>query len=127
MSLFSITWDTEVKKLAQNCITEPEFVRLITIGNYDELSDEKKDYLKMVVEKYKDSAGMYYISNMIFEVEHALADGREAFARIPVISVYMTLNDESYFEDVFNGDDTSEEWKGRMALRDGLAKLISCR
>lgn len=75
--------------------------------------------------KYKDLYGMYYISNMISKVEHALADGRKSAVEFAVCMVYEVLNRPSYFQNVFDGDANNEEWKTRVALRDGLYKLMS--
>ena len=76
-------------------------------------------------EKYKDIYGMYYISDMIWRVEHALADGRQSMARLAIAQIYAVLNRPSYFQDVFNSNEDDEEWKQRAALRDGLRKIMN--
>lgn len=73
--------------------------------------------------KYLDLYGMCYISDLICQIEYALADGREWKARIEIANVYSTLSADSYFQNVFNSDETNEEWKTRAALRDGLKNL----
>lgn len=125
MTTFSEIWDNEVSALAKACITEPKLVQLISKSeDYDELSKEEKEYLKSISGKIKDQYGMYYISNMIFRVEHALADDNMAMARLAIAEVYTVLNSPSYFKDVFQSNENDEEWKNRAALRDGLCKLM---
>ena len=124
MTTFSKIWDTEVKKLAEACVTEPELVRLMRMGEGYEPNEEEKEYLKSISGKYKDTYGMYYISDMIWRVEHALAEAREDMARLAIAHVYDVLNSTSYFQNVFKGNENDEEWQTRAVLRDGLYKLI---
>lgn len=125
MTNFSKIWDTEVKQLAKACVTEPELIRLLNSSEDHQLSNNEKEYIERMSKKYKDIYGMYYISNMIFRVEHALADGRMEMAEYAIAQVYEVLNKPSYFANVFGGNETNEEWKTRAALRDGLYKLIN--
>lgn len=124
MTTFSKIWDTEVKKLAEACVTEPEFVRLMCQGDGYEPTEKEKEYLKSIKGKYKDIYGIYYISDMIWKVEHAIADARKCMAILAISQVYEILNRPSYFQNVFNGNENDEEWKTRAALRDGLYKLM---
>lgn len=124
MSAFSKLWDNEVKALAEACVTEPKLVELMMKGEGYEPTEEEKAYLDEVGGKYLDPYGMYYISDLIWRIEHALADDREWQAGIAIVNVYSTLSADSYFQNVFNGDATNEEWKTRKALRDGLEKLM---
>lgn len=124
MTTFSEIWDNEVSALAKACITEPKLVQLISKSEDYELSKEEKEYLKSISGKIKDQYGMYFISNMIFRVEHALADDNMAMARLAIAEVYTVLNSPSYFKDVFQSNENNEEWKNRAALRDGLCKLM---
>lgn len=124
MTTFSKIWYTEVKKLAEACITEPKLVQLMSMGEDYEPNEEEKQYLKSIEGKYKDIYGMYYIADMVWHVEHALADGREAIARFSITKIYATLNSSSYFQNIFHGNENDEEWKNIAALRDGLQKLI---
>ena len=124
MTNFSLIWDTEVKPLAQACVTDHKLVQLLG-KDYNYTPSQKEDeYLKDAAKKYKDPYGMYFISKMIWDVEHALADGRKAIAGLAVADVYTVLNRPSYFKDVFLGNENDEEWKNRAALRDGLRKLM---
>ncbi len=125
MTTFSTIWDTEVKKLAEACVAEPKLVQIMSKGDNYEPSKEEKEYLESVFEKYKDPYGMYCISDMIWRVEHALADDRTVIAKLAVAEVYEVLNRPSYFEDVFQNDENNEEWKTRVALRGGIYKLMN--
>ena len=124
MTTFSKIWDTEVKKLAEACVTEPELVRLMSKGEGYEPNEGEKRYLESIKGKYKDIYGMYYISDMIWQVEYALKYEREEAARFSIVRIYEVLNSPSYFQNVFKGNEDDEEWKNRAALRDGLYKLI---
>ena len=125
MTTFSNLWDTEVKQLANACVTEPKLIQLMCKDNSYEPNDEEKEYLNEMSKKYKDIYGMYCISDMIWRVEHALADGRQSMAGLAIAEVYSVLNRPSYFQNVFNGNEDDEEWKTRAALRDGLRKLMN--
>lgn len=124
MTPFSNLWDKKVKQLAQACVTEPELIKLLCKDNSYEPTDEEKEYLGKMCEKYKDIFGMYYISDMIWRVEHALADGRESMAVLAISETYNALNQPDYFQNIFNGNEDDEEWKTRAALRDGLNELL---
>lgn len=124
-SLFSITWDAEVKKLAQDCVKEPELVRILGMPEDYKLTDDEEKYLKSIEGKYKDPYGMYYISEMIWSVEHALEDNREYLAKLAVMKVYQAIISDNYLKDVFKSDKSSEEWKRIETLSNGLVKLIS--
>lgn len=124
MSVFSEKWDREVKQLAQNCVTDPKLIQLMGKGENYMPTEAEKTYFEEAIKKYKDPYGMFYISNMIWEVEHALADGKEDLAKLAIEGVFSTLNSESYFKNVFKEDTSSDEYKTRVILRDGLRKLL---
>lgn len=126
MSKFSEIWDNEVKRLAKDCVTELRLVELMGKGDEYNPTSEEREYLKQIANKYKDICAMYYISDMIWRVEQALADGRQTIAELTVSQVYATLNSESYTKNVFNNDKSSDEYKRLMILRDGLAKMCKC-
>lgn len=124
MNTFSEIWRTEVKELAEACVPEPDLVRLMSKEeNYQPTEDEKK-YLESISGKYKDPSGMYYISNMIWRIEHELFHERVEGAKLAIVRILATLDSASYFQNVFGGDENNEEWKTRAALRDGLHKLL---
>ena len=124
MKTFSKIWNTEVKQLAEACVTENELIRLMSQSEGYEPTKAEKEYLQSLSGKYKDIYGMYCISDMICKVEHALADGRIAGAELVIAQVYEVLNRPSYFQNVFLSNENDEEWKTRVALRDGLYKLM---
>lgn len=97
MTEFSKKWNTEVKALAKDCVPEPRLMEIFSKGNNYELSEEEKEYIKSISNKYKDIFGMYHIYNMIWQVEHALADGRQEIAIIALTNVYEVINSPSYF------------------------------
>ena len=97
---------------------------MVQSENY-EPTKEEYEYLASLSEKYKDLYGMYNISEMISRVDHALKDDKTAIAKIAIIDVYYVLNRPSYFHNVFLSDETDEEWKTRVALRNGLYKLLN--
>lgn len=124
MSKFADIWDSEVKQLAVACVAEPKLVELMSRGEDYEPNEEEKEYLSSIKGKYKDRYGMFYISDMIWQVEHSLADGRDYLAELAVSEVYDVLDRPSYFQNVFKGNEDDDEWKTRAALRDGLHKLL---
>ena len=124
MSVFSEIWDTQVKQLAEACVTEKRLVELMSKDKSYNPNEEEKEYMKKISGKYKDIAGMYYISDMIWRVEHALADDRSEHAKLAIAQVYDVLNRPSYFQDVLKENEDDDEWKTRAALRDGLKKLL---
>jgi hypothetical protein len=122
MTNFSILWDTKVKNLALKCIN-PELVQIL-LKDESQVTDEDKDKAKEIGQKFKDPYGMYYISDMAWRVEHSLADDREVMAQLAITQVYSVLSSESYWENVWNNDTSSEEAQNLIALRDGLKELI---
>lgn len=124
MTKFSEIWINEVRPLAVACICEPKLLKIIQKGETLELNHEDNEYLKSIQNKYKDIYGMFYIADMIWRVDSALEGASEVFAKIAVEQVYEVLNRESYFLNIFDGNKEDEEWIKRVALRDGLHKLI---
>lgn len=125
MSAFSKIWDNEVKALAVACVTEPKLVNLMLQDKGYEPTEEEKTYIQEVCGKYYDPCGMFFISDMIWRIEHALADERESLAKLAIMNVYPALASSDYLSTVFKGNDTCEEWKSRVALREGLEKLMT--
>jgi hypothetical protein len=59
--------------------------------------------------KKKDWLAPWYISQMIFYVEHDLADGRDGcFLVLRMSQIEGTLNSDSYYTNVFNDEDCEE-------------------
>ena len=126
MTEFSKLWDYEVKQLAQACVTEPRLVGLMMKDENYQFTDEEKEYINEVYKRYKDPYGMFYVSDMIWRVEHALSDGRDSAAKLAILQIHGALDSSDYLKNVFKGDSSSEEYKNMMKLRDGLAKLMRC-
>lgn len=121
MSLYEENWK-KAKVLAEACVTEPKFVRLMVDYEEKEPTEEEKAYLEKIRREYKDPSGMFRISNMICKVDAALAEGKRDLESI--LRIYNFLDDPDYLKIVFHGDSTSEEWKKRMALRDALKRFF---
>ncbi len=121
---FTELWDHEVRKLAEACVPERRVIEICAKGDdYTPTKDEKK-YLEEMGDKYKDLLAMWYISDMIWRVEHALADNRLPIAKLAAMNIKTVLARPSYFQNVFKGDASSDEWKNLDALRQGLEKIL---
>jgi len=125
MTNFSIKWGTEVKELARKCINT-EFISLVAKGENGTLTESEEVKVKELSEGIKDAYGMWYISNMIWRVEHSLADNREPLAQLAVSEIYNTISTESYWTNVFKNDYSTDEAINIKNLRDGLKELLSC-
>lgn len=121
MNNFEIKWDTEVKQLAQNCIN----YEILNIGMKpaDQVTTEEKLRLDELIANYRDIHAMIFISQMIFKVEHDLADGREAGYMIAIMQIHNVLSSEDYINDIWKGHEDCDEYRNLMKLRDGLASL----
>jgi hypothetical protein len=93
----------------------------------ESLTEKEKQEAKEISKKYVDATGMWYISQMIWSVEHDLADKRNA-ASICVLQVRDTLKSESYWTNVWinQGKDLeSEEAKNLKNLLEKLEILLT--
>lgn len=124
MTNFSIKWDTEVKNLARKCVNH-DFITLVSKGENGSLTEEEKKKVKEISEKIKDHYGMWYISEMIWKVEHALADNREPMAKLAVSNVYQVISGESYWTNIFSNDFSTDEAINIKNLKDGLKELLA--
>ncbi len=119
MAKFKDVWDREVRALADACV-DAQFIQNWTAA-------DKRGYATAEEEAYakklglKDPYGMWYIADMIWRVEHDLADRRIAACGISVAQIYSTLDSDSYLQNVWGGDTSSEEAQRLFKLRDGLA------
>jgi len=125
MTNFSIKWGTEVKELARKCVNN-EFISLVAKGENGTLTESEEIKVKELSEGIKDAYGMWYMSNMIWRVEHALADDREHLAILAVAEIHSTISSESYWTNVWNNDFSTEEAVNIRNLRDGLKELLRC-
>lgn len=104
MEQFTKYWDKEVKPLALKCCEGAEL-----IGELEKATtQEEKEAIKKKMDSHgkKDWLAPWHISQMIFYVEHDLADGRNPGLRM--FQVKGCLNSESYYNDVFKGQDCEE-------------------
>lgn len=114
----ALKWDTEVKPQALIC--SKGFSLMAQIEREKGSNQETIDKLNAL--GLHDCVAGWYIGEMIWGVEHDLADGRVGLKMInSVFQVQGTLNDASYWTNVWNNDDSSEE---AQALRK-LASLIN--
>jgi len=125
MTNFSIKWDTKVKELARKCVNA-EFIHLVAKGESGALTENEDIEVRKLSEEIKDAYGMWYISNMIWRVEHSLADNREVLAQLPISEIYSTISSESYWTNVWNNDFSTDEAINIKNLRDGLKELLGC-
>jgi len=126
MTDFSMMWDLKVKQLAKNCVNY-EFIKLIAKGENNNLTTEEETEVTVLSNDIKDPYGMWYISDMIWRVEHALCDNREAFAKLAVCDIYNTISKESYWTNIFKNDLSTDEAKNIKELEIGLKELINVR
>ena len=126
MSTFSEIWFSEVRPLAEACISDPELVRIMC-HHYSghPLNPSEREYLRSTKDRYQDVYGMYFISDMVWRVENSLSNSRENMARLCALNVYSLLEAPNYCKNVFNGDEENEEWKSRKNLLRGLIKLLN--
>jgi len=119
LQLFEKFWDTEVKPLADKCAEGANL-----IGELEKATTEaEKEEIKKQMRQHnkKDWYSIWYISQMIFYVEHDLADGRNPGVRM--LQVQRTLNSEDYYKNVFKGE-MCEEAKNYQALGQKLNKAL---
>lgn len=117
---FAEYWDNEVKPLAVRCAEGAELS--------DKFEKAKTQEEREVIKKQMEAIGKidwlaaYYISKMIFYVEHALADGRNPLPGI--YRVVSCLSSEDYYRDVFKGKDC-EEVRNYRELGKKLSEALS--
>jgi len=125
MTNFSIKWGTEVKELARKCVNA-EFIRLVAKGENGTLTENEELEVRKLSEEIKDAYGMWYISDMIWRVEHSLADDREPLALLAISEIHSTISTESYWTNVWSNDFSTDEAINIKNLRDGLKELLNC-
>lgn len=125
MANFEELWDSKVKDLAIKCVNR----ELVLLLNQQNPTEEQKAKVKEMSKPYKDVYGMMYISQMLWQVEHDLADQRDWKAKIAVINIYHVIspNNTEYWKDVFKDDLTSEEAQNLKNLAEGLQELLNCK
>lgn len=119
---FSFKWDTEVKELARKCVNN-EFINLVFKGEHKNLTNEEQTQAEELAKNIKDPYGMFYISEMIWKVEHALADDREFIARLAIVNVLSVISRPSYWGNIFKYNYFTEEASNIKNLWFGLKDL----
>jgi len=117
---FTKFWDEEIKPFANKCAEGMELLH--KIQELDEEKDQDKvQEIKEQMNAYnkKDWLALYNISQMIFYVEHDLADGRNPAFRMH--QVKSCLSSESYYTNVFKNEDC-EESRNYKKLAEMLSK-----
>jgi len=97
-------WDNEVKPLADKCCEGAAL-----LGQFEEAKTEaEKEAIKKQMNSFgkKDWFAPWYISQMVFYVEHDLADDRNPGIRM--LQVRDCLASEDYYKNVFKGQDCEE-------------------
>ena len=123
MAIFKDVWDDEVKALAKACVDDKlvEMMGAAECRGY--ATEEEQNYVEAL--NLKDPTAVWYVSKMIWRIEHDLADGRPKASLPSIIQVFETLNSDSYLKNVWDGDTSSEEAQKLFKLRDGLRNLLS--
>ena len=125
MQTFFEIWNSEVRKLAEACITEPRLIEIMSKGEDYKKTKDENEYFENLKKQYKDIRGMYCIWNMIFAVDYFLTHSNEKGALNQIENVYSVLISRNYLKNIFNDNQESTEWKSRAALRDGLEKILN--
>jgi hypothetical protein len=120
---FSMKWDTKVKELANKCVNW-EFIKLTQKGENNILSEEEEKMFQELGNNIKDPYGMWYISDMIWQVEHSLMDNKEPLAKLAIAQVYNVISRESYWTNIFNNDLSLDEAKNIKALQECLKEFM---
>lgn len=116
---FEQYWDKEIKPLALKCCEGFEL-----IAQLERVTTEaEKEAIKKQMDYYgkRDWLAPWYISQMVFYVEHELADDRSPAIRM--LQVRGCLNSEDYYRDVFKGQDC-EEMRNYRALNKKLGEAL---
>ncbi|MDD2299472.1 MAG: hypothetical protein PHN69_04450 [Candidatus Pacebacteria bacterium] len=119
---FKTLWDTEVKPhIINNCI--PEYAALKSLPQLSS-EDQKKEVNRIASMGYHDFIGQLFIGDLVWTVEHALADDRiDLNFTNSFYQVYGVLNDDDYWQHNYAGDPDGQETKNIAKLRDYINKL----
>ena len=123
MTKFKDVWDDEVKALAKACVDDKLIEMMGAAERRGYATEEEQNYAKAL--NLKDPTAMWYVSKMIWRIEHDLADGRPTASLLSISRVFDTLNSDSYLKNVWGGDTSSKEAQNLFKLRDGLRNLLS--
>lgn len=117
---FTEYWDNEIKPLAIKCAEGAELISKLERATTENEKEAIKEQMEAMGKK--DWYAPWYICQMIFYVEHDLADGRNPLPRI--FQVRGCLSSEDYYRDVFKGEDC-EEARNYRGLSEKLGKALS--
>lgn len=123
MSRFSEKWITETRDLAIKCVNS-RFIELINKGENGTITDEEGKEVKVLSDTIKDAYGMWYISEMIWRVNHELGGRFAVKAELSAHEVYDVISKESYWTNVFNNKLDTEEAININNLKNSLAELV---
>lgn len=124
MSKFSEKWITETRDLAIKCVNN-RFIELINKGENGTITDTEGKEVKALSDTIKDAYGMWYISEMIWRVNHELGGRFEVKAELSAHEVYNTISKESYWTNVFDNKLDTEEAININNLKNSLAELVN--
>ena len=114
----------EAKDAAKKCVNS-ELVHLMSTIDKDDVA--KVAEFRELAKKYVDVTSQWYISHMIWAIEHDLADGRNCGLNSlnSICQVRDTLSADSYWEKVWHKEQHLEEAKNLIVLRDRLTILLT--
>lgn len=126
---FSTMWDIEVKPIALKCIEgrqelmeESKRIESMPEG------EERQIAVENVNEKFGDIYGIEVISGFIWAMEHDLADGRlglNGLNQLMMVKGCLAPDNESYWNNVWKNDFSSERAQNFRKLGELAAKLIA--
>lgn len=116
----SIHWDTKVKPLAQKCLD----AEVLELFSAEEETPEIKKKAEELSKKYVDTTAMWYVSKLVWAMEHDLADDRFYLSALnAIMQVKGTLSSDSYWTNVWKGQQ-NEERQNLEILRGALPELL---
>jgi len=114
-------WDIKVNTLARKCI-DVEIMHTLT-----NINESNKDGLNKFINDrgVHDVRAMNNVSQMMWAVEHDLADDRLYKIALDIANVHATLNSDSYWKNVWNDDLSSSEARNLKNLAIGLNEMMT--
>lgn len=119
-------WREKVEKVAQKC-SPIEAFNLIKNIESDTYSEEEKNKFAQQLQEinFKDINAVWYIGLMIGDIQKSIFDNRGNLNLINSVSqVKGCLNSESYWNNVWNNDITSDESKNLKELASLMNDLV---
>lgn len=122
MNEFVMYWNTEVKPLAIKCSKGAELIGQLENSKTEE--ERAEINVKMEDMNKVDWLAVFYISGMLYDVDHSLSHERYAHAGVNMLQVQGCLNSEDYYTDVFKENTDCEEYKNYRELGQKLNKIM---